>query len=1339
MSQHPQETPEHSIAVIGMAGRFPGAHGIDELWEILRDGKETIHHFSDDELRESGVLETTIKDPHYVKARGIIEGVELFDPTFFGLSPRQAQVLDPQQRIWLECVNEALEDAGIVGETTGETVGVFAGARESTYLLNNLCVDRASQERLLNQTDWDAYQTFLHNDRDSIATRTSYLFNFTGPSMNIQTACSTSLVAVAQACWSLANYQCDIAVAGGVCVTIPVIRGYRYQEQGMHSPDGHCRAFDAKAQGTVFSDGVGVVILKRLGEALKKGYRVDAVIRGWAINNDGRNKASFTAPSVEGQAEVIALAQAMGGVGPADVSYIEAHGTGTPIGDPIELAGLTQAFSKQPHSGQYCGLGSVKTNIGHLDAAAGIASFIKTVLALKHRMIPPSLHFETPTPQMDFPNSPFYVVDDLQEWSSHGRPRISGVSSLGVGGTNCHVVVAEASKPNPQTNQQKDTVLLTLSAKSKPALADLRSQFREYLRNNGQVSISDIAYTTNVGRSHHTWRLAISGESLDEVCEKLDEKTQLPHPLQRKHQDSEHPPPLGFLFTGQGAQYPGMAKQLFDSEPVFRQTLQHCVELLQPHLDHNLLSILFSDRDSLSPIHGTAYTQPVLFSIEYALAELWRSWGIRPSWVMGHSLGEYVAACVAGVFSLEEGLRLVTERGRLMSTLTDEGRMVSVFADPARIANVIESVQPNVSIAAFNGPQHIVISGKRKPMDIIVQHFQKDHIHCRDLHVSHAFHSPLIEPILEPLKQYVESLDTKPPAMGFISNVSGRLAGNEVTTGAYWRDHSRNPVRFTQGITTMAQLGCQIFLEIGPHPMLASFGRDTLPNAEILWLSSLRRNESNWRSLSEAVGQLYMKGVNVDWLAFHRERPGQRVRIPTYPFQRQRFWVDNSQREKTEKMFTPRSFDSGMNPMVGERLRLPGSKENRFETFYSRDSPPYLQDHRLYQTLIVPGASHVAMILQAANRTLGQRPCRFEELVFMRPMFVPEEGARCVQLIFSPKPDEEGANLKLLSAPNGSASRIPEQWTVHMTGCVRHSTTDDRLGSMAEVDIDTICQQAQERISGKDFYASIWGNSEGTGEAFKWIDAIWKGNGEALARTKPPPQAEDGYDYVLHPGLFEASFQVLHCCQTFETPETVANEGVIYVPFSIESFSYFGISPDLRERWCYAKLREFNSDNVIADLYLADQSGRIITEMIGLHLRKLSRAEITRKRENGSTFPECKHDLTTESVWPRATSINGFERYHERSAEEQGSFLLAYVQNQAANLSGFPVSKFDPDSSLIALGFDSLMAIMLANRIKNELGLTLSLRRLLSNRTLKMLCEELHQELLGKPRQIQKG
>lgn len=1332
MSSNSGGPPYHSIAVIGMAGRFPGADGIDKFWRNLREGRESIRYFSDDELRESKLPEALLADPNYVKARGIIEGAEDFDAAFFGFSPRLARILDPQQRVWLDCVYSALEDAGHTERTPEKTVGVFAGARESTYLLSNLCTDRESQERLLTHASADAYQVFISNDKDSIATRTSYVFDLTGPSINVQSACSTSLVAVAQACWSLSNYQCDICVAGGVCVTFPAIRGYHYQEGGIYSPDGRCRAFDAQAQGTVFGDGVGAVVLRRLDDALRDGDQIDAIIRGWAVNNDGAGKASFTAPSVDGQAEVIALAQKMAAIEPAQVGYIETHGTGTQVGDPIEVAGLMKAFHGESCPRQFCGLGSVKTNIGHLDTAAGIAGLIKTVLALKHRELPPSLHFQTPNPQIDFLNSPFYVVDRLQEWHSGGGPRIAGVSSFGVGGTNCHVVLEQAPERKTPTGLPERAFVLTLSGKTEQALIDLTSRYRKFFSETSQARLADVAFTTNTRRSHYNWRLAVAGDSLSEVRDGLDGDIRASAQVHWGRIDPGKAPSIGFVFTGQGAQYPQMARRLYDKEPEFRQALQQCDELLRPYLGQSLLAVLYPDSGNCSLLDRTDYTQPALFAVEYALAELWRSWGVEPSWVMGHSVGEYVAACVAEVFSLEDGLRLVAERGRLMNALPRGGRMVAVFTDPERVATAVQPFANNVAVAAVNAPQHVVISGDGDQIRAITEQFQKEGIISRSLQVSHAFHSPLMEPILAPLERCVRELRLQRPTVGFVSNLSGEPAGDEITAPAYWRDHSRRPVQFAAGITTMARLGCQVFIEIGPHAVLTQFGRETLPNADISWLPSLRRDVSNWHTLADAVGELYVRGVKINWSAFNGDH-GQLIKLPTYPFQRERFWSEGDPDESIVADPAPRRTDRA-NPMLGRRLRLPGSNEIRFEADYSPASPHYLQDHRLYDTLVVPGASHLAMLVQAAEHAFGRCACRFEDLVFLRPMFLSDDSQRCVQLVFSPDSKDSGRRVDLISAA-GAAGFKTDAWSVHVTGRSKALVAGEPLAQAGLMNIDDFRKRATQTLSGAEFYTNVWGNAAGTGRVFQWIDSVWKGDGEALARTRRPVAADDGLYYRLHPGLIEASFQVLHCCKSFETAETVSKNGVIYVPFSIDGFSFYPGDTGVTEIWCYARLRDFDPDNIIADLYLCDQLGQIVAEMVGLCLRKLSRGAVLQgvAGDPQLTGPGQRHvTWAPAKATPSTVLKHLIDGLAEASTKQQHSILLAYVQQQAAHVSGFPVSKFDPDMCLVALGFDSLMAVILANRIKNDLGLTLPIGVLLSDSTIGTLGDELHRKLLAK-------
>ena len=738
------------VAVIGMAGRFPGARDIDEFWRNLREGRETVRHFTVEELSRSGLDATSIKDnPNYVRARGALDDIDQFDASFFGCNPREARLLDPQQRLWLECAWEALENAGHAPDQYKGSIGVFAGGRHSTYLLHYFCGSREMNERLVCVMGADAYQILMSNDKDSLSTRTSYKLNLHGPSVSVQTACSTSLVAVAQACQSLLSYQADMCLAGGVCVTVPPVQGYLYEEGGIYSPDGHCRAFDARARGAVFGDGVGVVVLKRLEDAITDGDCIDAVIRGWAVNNDGSSKVGFTAPSVDGQAEAIAMAQAVAGVSPETVTYVEAHGTGTALGDPIEIAALTKAFRAHTKARQFCGIGSVKTNIGHLDAAAGVAGLIKTILALKHGQIPPSLHFETPNPALDLASSPFYVVTALTEWKTTGVPRRAGVSSFGVGGTNCHVVLEEAPAPLPAIGPiERSQHVLALAAKSESALRQLAERYAMYLTARPDVALADLGFTANTGRSHHAYRLAVVAKDAGQLREDLSAfvggrpETKVAWTSER----SDGPPRVAFLFTGQGSQFIGMGRELYETQPTFREAMRECDAILRPYLEQPLIQVLFPDRGGSSPLDETAYTQPALFSLEYALARLWRSWGVEPAAVMGHSVGEYVAACVAGVFSLDDGLRLIAERGRLMQALPRDGEMVAVFA---KVPLVLEAIAPyahEVSLAAVNDPEHTVISGRRQAIRAIVAALQIAGAETKRLRVSHAFHSPRSRP-----------------------------------------------------------------------------------------------------------------------------------------------------------------------------------------------------------------------------------------------------------------------------------------------------------------------------------------------------------------------------------------------------------------------------------------------------------------------------------------------------------------------------------------------------------------------------------------------------------------
>lgn len=868
------------IAIVGMAGRFPGAQTLEQFWENLRAGVESIVPFTDTEVRDSGVDPALLADPRYVKAGGVLDDIAGFDAAFFGFNPREATLMDPQQRLFLECAWEALERAGYAPNRCPGRVGVYAGVSSSDYW-------QQLQARPDLIADVGRYQTLLGNDKDFLSTRISYKLNLTGPSLTVQTACSTSLVASVLACQSLLTYQCDLALAGGASIHTPQKAGYLYQPGGILSPDGHCRAFDAAAQGTVGGNGVGIVVLKRLEDAIAEGDTIYAVIRGAAINNDGAAKVGYTAPSVEGQATAIAEALALAEVDPDTITYLEAHGTGTALGDPIEIAALTQVFRARTQRRQFCAIGSVKTNIGHLDAAAGIAGLIKTVLALQHRQIPPSLHFQQPNPQIDFAHSPFYVNTQLKDWSSSQGPQRAGVSSLGIGGTNAHIVLEAAPAPRPGSSSRPWQLLL-LSAKTPTALERATQNLTGHLQRHPELDLADVAYTLQVGREGFEQRRILVCQSREEAVTLLEEKSYTTGcPL-------EPTPAVVFLLPGQGAQYPQMGRQLYEAEPLFRQQVDRAAERLRPILGLDLRTLLYPEPEQAEAAQQqllqTWLAQPALFVVEYALAQLWMAWGVRPQALLGHSLGEYVAACLAGVFSLEDALSLVATRGRLMQQQLP-GKMLAVFLSE-------EALQPYLGgslwLAAHNGPDLCVVSGTSVAIADLQAHLQAQGIAYRPLHTSHAFHSPMMAPALEPLLAQVQTLALHPPQIPLISNVTGTwITAAEATDPNYWTRHLCQPVRFSEGLQKVAQ-GHTLLLEVGPGRTLTTLARQhSLEEATLL--TSLRHPQeeiSDQAFLLKTLGNLWLAGLEIDWAAFYAQEQRQRVPLPPYPFEHQHYWID---------------------------------------------------------------------------------------------------------------------------------------------------------------------------------------------------------------------------------------------------------------------------------------------------------------------------------------------------------------------------------------------------------------------------------------------------------------
>ena len=882
-----QDEPLDGIAIVGLTGRFPGGRDVHALWHDLLDGIEMIAFFSDEELRESGVDPAVFQNPNYVRARGALGDADYFDAAFFGHSPHVAALMDPQHRLFLECAWAALEDAGYDPERYTGRIGVFAGESMNTYLLNNVL------PHIQMVASVDSLQASIGNDKDSLTTEVSYKLNLRGPSVTVQTSSSTSLAAVHMACQSLLSYESDMALSGGVSIHFPEKAGYLYHEGGATSADGHCRAFDARSSGFVNGHGAGVVVLKRLEDAVADRDTIYAVIKGSAINNDGAVKVSYMAPSVDGQAEAIAQAQMIADVHPETISYVEAHGTGTNLGDPIEIAALTQAFRSQTDKTQFCAIGSIKTNIGHLDSAAGVAGLIKTALSLRHKVIPPSLHFEQPNPRIDFANSPFYVNAQRREWDNTPTPRRAGVSSFGMGGTNVHVILEEAP-PIPEYDATHPWHALLLSAKTSTALDQMTVRLRERLYKYPHINIADVAYTLHIGRQQFNHRRMLVCRDREDALEVLE--TNDPERILTTSAESVERPVV-FMFSGQGAQYVRMAEGLYQNESVFREYLDRCASLLMPHLGLDLREILFPQNDAndstTERLNQTWLTQPALFAVEYALAQLWMTWGIQPRAMIGHSIGEYVAACLAGVFTLEDALTLVAARGRMMQELPS-GAMLAV---PLPEEDLQPLLNNGLSLAAVNSPALCVVSGAIEAVDQLDRQLSAKGLDCRRLHTSHAFHSAMMEPVLTPFTELIQSVSLHPPQIPYISNLTGTwITDADATDPHYWAKHLRQAVRFADGLRVLFQEPHLLLLEVGPGQTLATLARQHPDRTgDLVVVSSLRHpreTQPDRAVLLGAMGRLWLAGVPCDATHLYEAEQRTRIPLPTYPFERQRYWLD---------------------------------------------------------------------------------------------------------------------------------------------------------------------------------------------------------------------------------------------------------------------------------------------------------------------------------------------------------------------------------------------------------------------------------------------------------------
>jgi acyl transferase domain-containing protein len=877
---------EDSIAIVGLAGRFPDCKDVNSFWQHLIEGRSGVTSV------EPRVGSAVPHQPNYVAKTACIKNADYFDAQFFGIYPKQAMDMDPQHRLFLETCWHAMEDAGYIPNEPPCSVGLFAGCHMNTYIFTRLAADEKFRAELADAFPGGSLTAEISNDKDYIATRVAFQLDLRGPSVNVQTACSTSLVAIAQACESLIAKSCDMAIAGGVTATFPQQQGYLHTEDSILSPDGSCRTFDANACGTIFGDGAGAVVLKRLKDAIADRDDIYAVISGWGVNNDGGDKLGYTAPSVSGQSGAIRMAHQRAGISADSIGYVEAHGTGTLVGDPIEIQALTEAFRDTTDKKQFCRIGSLKTNFGHLDVAAGVTGVIKTSLTLKHAKIPAMINFRSPNPKIEFENSPFVINDQLTDWKTEGGPRRAGISSFGVGGTNAHLVMEQAPD-RAVTSSTRAFHLLPLSAKTPEALEQMTEDLADHLESNSDEQLADVAYTLQAGRQSFLYkRFVVASDAMDGAT-KLRARSKKDGE-QAAHRGNKRP--VVFLLPGQGSQHHNMARELYASEPLFAQHLDACFDALKPHVgDIKALAFPANNSEPSPRLHQTEIAQPTLFAFSYALAKLWQSYGIQPMTMIGHSVGEFAAAAIAGIMTMEEAARLVAIRGKLMQELPT-GSMMAIQMPAAQVERILP---PTLDLAAINGPSFCVVSGPDEEIRKFETEFASgkhgEDIACRALHTSHAFHSRMMDAAVAPFLAEVKKANLQPPSCSIASSVTAQEMDAATATDAnYWARQIREPVRFSDAMRKiLEQYPSAILLEVGPNQALSTLTRqhkiDPKQQFIIPSLPHAKQNESDARFFTMTLGKLWQAAASIDWNLVADAPSRNRLHLPLYRFQRKRF------------------------------------------------------------------------------------------------------------------------------------------------------------------------------------------------------------------------------------------------------------------------------------------------------------------------------------------------------------------------------------------------------------------------------------------------------------------